>query len=142
MLEDPGRAALKKAVRAAIVIPAVFALADKVVAQPQSTIFTVFGSFALLVLADFRGPPRARLAAYALLSVVGVAFITLGTLCSRDPWLGAAVMAVVGLAVPLSSAITPYSAMAGWAPLLTFILPVTLPADPSAIPDRLEGWAL
>ena len=35
---DPGRAALKKAVRAAIVIPAVFAFADKVLQQPESTI--------------------------------------------------------------------------------------------------------
>jgi uncharacterized membrane protein YccC len=142
LLSDPGRAALKKALRAAIAIPAVFAFADKVVQQPQSTTFAVFGSFALLVLADFRGSPRARLSAYAALFVVGAAFIALGTLCSPEPWVGAAAMAIVALVVLSSSAITPYVAMGGWAPLLTFILPVTLPADPSAIPQRLGGWAL
>jgi uncharacterized membrane protein YccC len=139
---DPGRAALKKAARAAIVIPVVFAFADKVVQQPQSTFLASLGSFAVLVLADFRGPPRGRLVAYVALFAAGAAFVTLGTLCSQNVWLGAAVMGVVGFVVLFSSAINPYFAMAGWAPLLTFVLPVTLPAEPSAIPMRLEGWAL
>jgi len=139
---DPGRAALKTAMRAAIVIPSVFAFADNVVQQPESTFLAAFGSFALLVLADFRGPPRQRLVAYVALSVAGATFITLGTLCSQDMWLGASVMALVAFLVLFSSVINPYFAMAGWAPLLTFVLPVTLPAEPSAIPMRLEGWAL
>jgi uncharacterized membrane protein YccC len=139
---DPGRVALKKAVRAAVVMPAVFAFADKVVQQPESTTFAAFGSIAVLVLADFRGPPRGRLIAYLALFVVGGVLITVGTLCSRDMWLGAGVMGVVALAILFSSVINPYFAMAGWAPLLTFILPVTLAAEPSAIPMRLEGWAL
>ncbi len=69
-------------------------------------------------------------------------FITIGTLCSGNVWLSAVVMGVVAFVVLFSSVINPYFAMAGWAPLLTFILPVTLPAEPSAIPMRLEGWAL
>jgi uncharacterized membrane protein YccC len=52
------------------------------------------------------------------------------------------VMGVVGFVVLFSSVINPYFAMAGWAPLLTFVLPVTLAAEQSAIPMRLEGWAL
>src|SRR2546422_11344168 len=68
-------------------MPAVFALADKVIGQPQTSIFAAFGSFALLVLVEFGGPPRTRLLAYLGLACVGAAFITLGTLCSRDPWL-------------------------------------------------------
>jgi uncharacterized membrane protein YccC len=123
-------------------MPAVFAFADKVVQQPQSTFFASLGSFAVLVLADFRGPPRGRLVAYLALFAAGAAFVTLGTLCSQNMWLGAGVMGVVGFGVLFSSAINPYFAMAGWAPLLTFILPVTLPAEPSAIPMRLEGWVL
>ena len=76
----PDLAALKSAARAAIVIPAVFALADKVIKQPQTSILAAFGSFAMLVLVEFAGPPRKRLAAYAGLGCVGAAFITLGTL--------------------------------------------------------------
>jgi uncharacterized membrane protein YccC len=139
---DPGRLALRKAARAAIVVPLVFAFADKVIEQPQTTIFAAFGSFALLVLADFRGPPLGRLVAYLALAAAGAGLIALGTLCSRSEILAPAVMAVVAFVVLFSAVLNPYFAMAGWAPLLTFILPATLPAAPSAIPDRLEGWAL
>src|SRR5215218_9169062 len=91
-------AAIKSAARAAIVMPAVFALANKVIGQPQTSLFAAFGSFALLVLVEFTGPPRTRLVAYLELACVGVAFITLGTLCSRHAWLAAGAMAVVGFA--------------------------------------------
>src|SRR5207302_10046679 len=86
-------AALKSAVRAAIVIPAVFALADKVIEQPQTSILAAFGSFAMLVLVEFAGPPRSRFVAYVALACAGAAFITLGTLCSRNAWLAAGTMA-------------------------------------------------
>ncbi|HEY8316848.1 MAG TPA: hypothetical protein VIG35_08300 [Gaiellaceae bacterium] len=56
----PNLAALKSAARAAIIIPAVFAIADKAIAQPQTSILAAFGSFALLVLVDFGGPARSR----------------------------------------------------------------------------------
>src|SRR5436190_13665027 len=111
-LADPGRIALKHAARAAIVMPAMFAFADKIVQQPQSTIFAAFGSFAILVLTSFRGPRRKRLVAYLALFMAGAVFITLGTLCSQDPWLGAAAMAVVGFGILFSSAINPYFAAA------------------------------
>ena len=61
----PDLAALKSAARAAIVMPAVFAFADKVIEQPQTSMFAAFGSFALLVLVDFAGPPRSASRAYA-----------------------------------------------------------------------------
>ena len=51
-------AAVKSATRAAIVMPAVFALADKVIGQPQTSLFAVFGSFAPLVLVEFTGRRR------------------------------------------------------------------------------------
>ena len=138
----PDLAALKSAARAAIVIPAVFALADKVIAQPQTSIFAAFGSFALLVLVEFGGPARNRLLAYLGLGCVGAAFITLGTLCSRDAWLAAGAMAVVGFGVLFSGVLGGYFAAAATGALLTFILPVTIPAPDSAIPDRLEGWGI
>jgi uncharacterized membrane protein YccC len=135
-------AALKSAARAAIVIPAVFALADKVIGQPQTSIFAAFGSFSLLVLVEFAGPPRTRLVAYLALAGIGAAFITLGTLCSRTAWLGAAAMAAVGFAVLFAGLISGYVAAGATGALLTFVLPVTIPAPNSAIPDRLEGWGL
>jgi uncharacterized membrane protein YccC len=138
----PDRAALKTAARAAIVIPAVFALADKVIKQPQTSLIAAFGSFAVLVLVEFAGPPRKRLMAYAGLACAGAVFITLGTLCSRNPWLAAGATAAVGFGVLFSGVISGYFAAGATAAILTFVLPVTIPAPNSAIPDRLEGWGL
>ncbi|MDX6494317.1 MAG: hypothetical protein QOE17_303, partial [Gaiellales bacterium] len=135
-------AALKNAARAAIVMPAVFALADNVIGQPQTSIFAAFGSFAILVLVDFAGPPRTRLLAYLGLACVGAVFITLGTLCSQNAWIAAGAMAVVGFGVLFSGVISGYVAAGTTGALLTFVLPVTLPVPNSAIPDRLEGWGL
>jgi uncharacterized membrane protein YccC len=123
-------------------MPAVFAFADKVIGNPQTAIFAAFGSFAMLVLVDFTGPMRSRLVAYLALACVGVGNIVLGTLCSRNAWLAAGAMAVVGFAILFSGVINGYFAAAGTAALLTFILPVTIPVSFSEVPARLGGWGL
>ena len=135
-------AALKSAARAAIVMPAVFALADKVIAQPQTSLFAAFGSLAMLVFVEFGGSWRARFLAYLGLACVGASFITVGTLCSRNPWLAAGAMAAVGFVTIFSGVISGYFAAGATGALLTFVLPVTVSAPNSAIPDRLEGWGL
>src|SRR5437016_6033792 len=123
-------------------MPAIFALADKLIEQPQTSIFAAFGSFALLALVEFGGPWRTRFLAYLGLACVGAAFITLGSLCSRTPLLAAGAMALVGFATLFSGAFGGYFAAGATGALLTFVLPVTIPAPNSAIPDRLEGWGL
>ena len=106
-------------------MPAVFAFAEKVIGNPQTAIFAAFGSFAMLVLVDFTGPMRSRFAAYLALACAGAGNIVLGTFCSRDAWLAAAAMAVIGFAILFSGVINGYFAAAGTSALLTFILPVT-----------------
>jgi hypothetical protein len=120
--------ALKTAARAAIVMPAVFALADKVIEKPQTSLFAAFGSLAMLVLVEFGGPWRSRLLAYLGLACVGASFITLGTLCSRNEWLAAGAMAAVGFGTIFSGLINGYFAAAATGALLTFVLPVNLSA--------------
>ena len=139
---DPGLAALKSAARPAIMMPAMFALADQVIKQPQTAIFAAFGSFAFLVLVDFGGPPRTRLTAYLSLAVAGVVLIVVGTLCSGNAWLAAGAMAVVGFAILFSGVINGYFAAAATAAVLLFVLPVAVPAPVSAIPWRLAGFGL
>ncbi|HET9120947.1 MAG TPA: FUSC family protein [Solirubrobacterales bacterium] len=133
---------MKAAARAAIVMPAVFGFADGVIGDPNTTLVSAFGSFAVLVLADFRGHWRTRLVAYLSLFAAGAVLITVGTLCSETPWLAVTAMAVVGFAILFSGAISGYFAAGGYAALLLFILPVAVPAPASAIPARLEGWGL
>ena len=141
-LLDPDLASLKSAARAAVVIPAVFAFADNVIENPQTALFAAFGSFALLVFVDFAGPTRSRLLAYLALACVGAGNIVLGTFCSRNAWLAAGAMAVVGFAILFSGVINGYFAAAGTAALLMFILPVTIPVPFSEVPARVEGWGL
>jgi uncharacterized membrane protein YccC len=141
-ITDPGLTSLKTAARAAIVMPAVFALADQVIQQPQTAIFAAFGSFAMLVLADFGGRPRARFTAYLTLAVAGTILIVAGTLCSRNAWLAAAAMAAVGFLILFSGVINGYFAAGSTAAVLLFVLPVAIPAPAAAIPWRLAGWGI
>ena len=123
-------------------MPANFAFAQGVIQNSETTLFAVFGSFAILVLTDFAGPWKTRLAAYLSLAAAGVVLITAGTLCSQTPWLAVTVTAGVGFAILISGVINGYFAAAGFAALLVFIIPVSFPGPASVIPDRLEGWAL
>jgi hypothetical protein len=104
--------ALKSAARAAIVMPGVFAFADQVIGNPQTSLFAAFGSFAVLVLVEFGGPRRTRLVAYLALAAVGAAFITLGTFCSRDAWLAAGATGAVAFVTLFSGGFNGYLAAA------------------------------
>src|SRR5260370_7619140 len=79
---DPDFAALRRAGRTAIVMPAMFALGDKVIGNAALATFAAFGSFAMLLLVDFSGPMRERLRAQVALAVVGRPLLCLGTLAS------------------------------------------------------------
>ncbi len=80
---DRGFAALRRATRAAIIMPALFALGDKVIGNPQLATYAAFGSFAMLLLVDFGGPMAERLQAQAALAVTGGVFVCLATLASQ-----------------------------------------------------------
>jgi Fusaric acid resistance protein-like len=139
---DRGFAALRRATRAAIIMPAMFAVGDKVIGNPQLATFAAFGSFAMLLLVDFGGPMAERLQAQAALAVTGGVFVCLGTLASRTAWLAAVAMAVVGFGVIFAGVVSSVLAGATTALLLAFILPVSLAAPPSAVPARLAGWGM
>ena len=139
---DRGFAALRRATRAAIIMPAMFALGDKVIGNPQLATFAAFGSFAMLLLVDFGGPMAERLQAQAALAVTGGVFVCLATLASQTVWLAAVAMAVVGFGVIFAGVVSSVLAGATTALLLAFILPVSLAAPASAVPDRLAGWAM
>jgi uncharacterized membrane protein YccC len=139
---DRGFAALRRAARAAIIMPAMFALGDKIIGNAQLATFAAFGSFAMLLLVDFGGPMAERLQAQAALAVTGGVFVCLATLASQTAWLAAVAMAVVGFGVIFAGVASSVLAGATTALLLAFILPVSLAAPASAVPDRLAGWGM
>jgi uncharacterized membrane protein YccC len=139
---DRDFAALRRASRTAIIMPAMFALGDKVIGNPQLATFAAFGSFAMLLLVDFGGPMAERLQAQAALAVTGGVLVCLATLASQTAWLAAVAMTVVGFGVIFAGVVSSVLAGATTALLLAFILPVSLAAPASAVPDRLAGWGM
>jgi uncharacterized membrane protein YccC len=139
---DHDFAALRRAGRTAIVMPTTFAIGDKLIADPMLATFAAFGSFAMLLLVDFGGTLRERLQSQAALALAGCAFVCLGTLVSQNVWLAAAVTAIVGFGVIFTGVVSSVLASATTALLLAFILPVTIAAPLSSLPDRVAGWGM
>ncbi|MGW5355413.1 FUSC family protein [Streptomyces sp. NPDC004031] len=139
---DPGLAATRRAGRGAIVMPGLFALCSQVIGSREMASFAAFGAFAMLLLVDFDGPVPRRLRAMAALAVTWAVLICWGTAVSRITWLGVLSMAVVGFAALFCGIVSSTLAGATTALLLGFILPVSLRAPLSALPDRLSGAGL
>ncbi|WP_393072478.1 FUSC family protein [Streptomyces sp. LN704] len=139
---DPELAATRRALRTAIVMPALFALCGQLIGSPTTATYAAFGSFSMLLLVDFTGPMVQRLQAHTGLAMAWAVLICLGTLVAHRIWLAVTVMVVIGFLVLFAGAISSVLAGASTALLLAFILPVTSPAPLSQLPDRLAGAGL
>ncbi|MEU0093511.1 FUSC family protein [Kribbella sp. NPDC006257] len=140
--KDAGLSATRRAARAAVVMPAVFAFASLVIGNPVIGIFASFGSMAMVLFVDFTGSMTERLQAQVSLMAAGVVLITIGTLASGSAWIAALVTLVVVFVVLFVGVISSVLASATTALLAAFILPVTLAGPLSSLPDRLLGWLL
>ncbi|WP_460537274.1 FUSC family protein [Humibacter ginsengiterrae] len=137
---DPDLGALRRAGRAAVVMPALFAFGFYVVHNPDFALFCAFGSLAMLLFVGFGGTIRERLQAQLALAIAGAVFVCLGTLLAVPVWLGALSMAVVAFVVLFVGTVSDVLASASTALLLTFILPVSLPGGIDTLLPRLAGW--
>jgi uncharacterized membrane protein YccC len=140
--KDPDLLVVKRSVRAAIVIPAIFAIAHTYFSSPQVGLFAAFGSFSMLLLVEFTGPVRTRVASYLSMFAVSAALITVGTAVSTNKVGSVVAMGVVGFVVLFAGIVAPRAATASTAVLLNFVLPVAVAQPASAIGDRLLGLVL
>lgn len=138
-MPDHGHDALRRAGRAAVGLTVATA-AGVSVGGTQTPLFTIFGTFALLVLADLPGSQRTRAAGYAVLSLVGAMLICVGSWLSPHVWLAVPAMFVVAVVVTFSSVLSTTFAAAGRAVLMALVLPLTAPAGP--LSERLLGWGI
>jgi uncharacterized membrane protein YccC len=136
---DPERDGLRRAVRAAVIVPIAAAVSFRIGAS-QTPLFTILGSFALMVLADFPGDRQNRAVAYAGLGFNGAVLIAVGTLVAPVPWLAVTAIFLLGIAVTFAGVLSETIAAGQRATLLTFVLPACTPPGP--ISDRLLGWAI
>lgn len=108
--------------------------------NPQTPLFSIFGSVALLVFSDFPGNRQNRAVAYSWLGVNGFILITLGTLVAPHPWPAVGLMFVLGVAVSFSGVLSETIAAGQRATLVLFVLPAC--TAPGPIGERLLGWAI
>ena len=138
---DPENDGFRRALRAALVVPLAgavgFALADN---NPQTPLYTIFGSVALLVFSDFPGNRQNRAVAYAGLALGGYVMITLGTLVAPHPVPAVLAMFALGVVVTFSGVFSETIAAGQRATLVTFVLPTCTPPGP--LEDRLLGWTI
>ena len=134
--------AAMRALRATIVIPALFALTLEVIGDLQMAPFATFGGFATLVLASFGGTRRDKAVAHLGLALVGSAALVIGTLVSWNAFLAAAVTIPVAFAIFFAGVAGPNAAGGITAALLAYVLPVASAGDAATIPSRLAGWLL
>ena len=139
--QDPNRVNLRKASRAALVVPAVFALLV-VTGNTPSSLFAAFGSFSALVFSDFGGPRLRRFRAYLLLAVVGGALVALGTAFADTMWPAVAVTLVVAFAIAMFAALGGYFTASATAATLAFVLAVMSPGVEADLASRELGWIL
>src|SRR5260370_30414094 len=139
---DPGFAALRRAARAAIIIPLAFALGTYVLHLGQNVIFIVFGCFALLVITDFGGLRPARARAYLTATAVGAVLVALGTLVSLTIVAAAVVTFVVALVIAFARVFGGDFAAGPTGMLLPYILAPAAPASSSNLPPRLRPRVL
>ncbi len=123
-------------------IPVLFALTFKVIANEQMTLFAVFGGFGALVMTSFGGSRPDRAVAHLGLALAGSVMIIVGTLVSGSTWLAAVVTVPVAFAVFFAGSAGPNAASAVTGCLLAYVLPVASAGTASMLPSRLEGWWL
>jgi len=131
-----------RATRAAIIVPAAFALTFKGIADMQMALFAAFGGFATLVIADFGGTRKDKLVAHAGLAVAGSFALIIGTLVSGTAWLAAVVTIPVAFIIFFAGVIGPNAASGTTAAMFAYVLPVASVGGASTIPSRLGGWWL
>lgn len=139
---DPGLLVTRRAVRTAIVLPAVFALGIEVMHDPAFATFAAFGAFAQILFVGFTGSLADRAWYQVLLAASGAGLVALGTLVSRWTWAAALMMAVVAFIVHYAGVVSSIFANASNPLLLAFILAVSLPAPASTVGNHVAGWVV
>jgi len=129
-----------RALRAVIVMPALFALTYKGMGNLQIALFAAFGSFANLVMASFGGTRKDKTLAHLGLAITGSIALTIGTAVNGNTALATIVTVPVAFGIFFAGVAGPNAAAGVTAALITYVLPVATAGTDSMIPDRLLGW--
>jgi hypothetical protein len=139
---DRQLAGMARGGRAAVVVPLLFALGLFVIKQPRMAGFSVFGTFAHLVMVNYARTKTTRAAQAATLTILGAILIALGTLASTNTWLAVAGAFIIGFLMEWPGVARCQMAVTRTALLLSFMVAVAVPTPLRAMRPQLEGWLL
>ncbi len=137
---DPSRDGLRRALRAGIAVPLAATVSFLVAGDNQAPVFTLVGSIALLIVADFPGSTGTRALAYGGLGFNGLVLIALGTWAAPHPLVAVLLCFALGALVSFLGLLSEVVAAGQRSTLMVFLLPVSMPVGP--LNDRLLGWLL
>jgi len=129
-----------RALRATLVVPALFAVADQLAGNLQMATFASLGGFATLVLSSFGGSRRDKAVAHAGLALTGTALVVIGTPVSSSTLLASLVALPVTFVILYAGAVEPNAASGAMGALLAFVLSAVSAGTAPMIPERLAGW--
>ena len=138
--KDPDRDGLRRAIRAAVVVPLAAGLARVLVGGTATPLFAALGAYWLMVVTDFPGNRQNRAVAYLGLGLNGSILIVLGTLVTRVAWLAVMLTLILGVAVTMAGALSETMSAGQRTTLLCFVWPVCTPVGPAG--ERLLGWLI
>src|SRR5215475_8517981 len=135
-------AGLARGVRAAIVVPVLFALALLVAREPDMAGFAVFGTFAHLVMVNYSATGGARSTECVALTLLGGVIVFVGTLVSEHLWLAVAGAVTAGFLAEWPALTKGHLVVIRPALLMAFMLAVAIPTPLQSLPPELYGWLL
>lgn len=138
--DDPEHVVLRRAVRAAIAVPAALAVALLLLEDSDGALFAVIGTLGLLVNADFAGRPRQRFTAYVTTGIVGGVVLAVAWAASGTTWVAVPVTLVLTFALGFTAFLRGGTAIGTSAVLLVFVVAITSDADPGSLLQFEIGW--
>jgi len=141
-VQDVRSLALRRGVRAAIALPATLVVVDAVTGDVIAALFASFAAFALLAMADFGGPPRARAGAYLTATAIGAGLVALGTVVSGSAAIATVTTLIVAFVILQVAAFGGAWATGMFATTLGYVLAVTFAGPTAEIPARVAGWSV
>lgn len=142
-IHDPGRVVLRRAIRAAIIVPLAFAFTNYVLHLGAGAMYATFATFVLLVFADFGGALPRRATAYAGASVAGLIAIAVGTVIAEQPVAATIGTFVITFSLFFVGVLRGYFAASTISVLLPFAIAVTSgPGHLDGLVVNEIGWAI
>ena len=119
-----------------------FAIGRYALDDPQFAVFAGFTAMALLAFADYGGPMRSRLLAFAVTVAVAIGLVSLGTAVSESSWGGPVAVGAAAVVVAYAAVLGGYFVAGTNAVILFAVLAAGIPAPDGALDSRVVGTLL